>query len=170
MFSFENSKKVKRMTIWCENLRGQKIYGTATVPDKEGKFPLVIFSHGYGYNMSFIEAERLAESRITVYEFDFCGGLPFSKSDGKSTEMSVLTQADDLESVIENLSKQPFVDKDKIYLSGGSQGGYVSIISGERNKNLIQGMILYCPALIIYDFEKEALGAEECLKGFVLEI
>lgn len=88
---------------------------------KDGKYPLVIYSHGYGYNMSLIDGERLAENGIAVYEFDFCGGSPYSKSDGKSTDMSVLTQAEDLDAVIEKLSGQPFVDNDKIYLSGGSQ-------------------------------------------------
>ncbi|MBQ6344481.1 MAG: alpha/beta hydrolase [Methanobrevibacter sp.] len=155
MFGTNMSKKVNRITIWCRNCRGDKIHGTAFVPKKDGKYPLVIYSHGYGYNMSFIDSERLAENGIAVYEFDFCGGSPYSKSDGRSTDMSVLTQAEDLDAVIEKLSEQSFVDNDRIYLSGGSQGGYVSILSGERNKNMIQGMILYCPALVINDFERE---------------
>ena len=120
-------------------------------------FHLFIFSHGYGYNMSFIEADRLSSSGIAVYEFDFCGGSPWSKSEGESTDMSVLTEADDLEAVLDEMKRQDFVDESRIYLSGG----VVSIITGERRQENIAGMILFCPALIIMDFEKEYLGGKQ---------
>lgn len=169
MFGFENQKGYTKKTIWCRNCRGQRIYGQVYIPDGNGEYPLVIFSHGYGYNISFLESGRLAAAGIAICEFDFCGGSPWSKSDGKSTDMSVLTEADDLEAVLNELKKQNFVDKDRIFLSGGSQGGVVSIIVGERRQEDIQGMVLYCPALVIKDFEKEYLGGrpmpEKCRFG-----
>lgn len=149
-----NQRRNQTRTIWCQNNRGQKIYGKVHLPQGDGPFPLVIFSHGYGYNSSFIEADRLAQAGIAVYEFDFCGGSPWSRSQGKSTEMSVLTEADDLEAVLDELKGQAFVDPQRIFLSGGSQGGFVSIIVGARRQADIQGMILYCPALVIQDFEE----------------
>jgi hypothetical protein len=160
MFGFRSSggKGFSKKTIWCRNKRNQRIYGEAFIPDGTGKYPLVIYSHGYGYNMSFLEASRLAAAGIAVYEFDFCGGSPWSKSDGKSTEMSVLTEADDLEAVLDEMKKQDFVDEDRIYLCGGSQGGFVSIIVGDRRQEDVAGMILYCPALVVADFEREYLG------------
>ena len=163
MFGFRSSggKGFIKKTIWCKNKRNQRIYGEAFIPDGTGEYPLVIYSHGYGYNMSFLEASRLAAAGIAVYEFDFCGGSPWSKSDGKSTEMSVLTEADDLEAVLDEMKKQDFVDEDRIYLCGGSQGGFVSIITGEHRQSDIAGLILFCPALVIADFEKEYLGGRE---------
>ena len=51
-----------------------------------------------------------------------------SKSDGKTTEMSVLTEVKDLEVVIDYVSTLPYVNKDKIFLMGCSQGGFVSAL------------------------------------------
>ncbi len=151
MFSL---KKFHTREIWCRNKKDQRIYGKAYIPNEGAKFPLVIFSHGYGYNMSFLEAEELAGNGIAVYEFDFCGGSPYSRSNGNSLEMSVMSEADDLEAVLDELKKQDFVDENRIYLSGGSQGGFVSIVVGVRYQEDVQGLILYCPALVIQDFEK----------------
>lgn len=148
-------------TIWCRNRRKQRIYGEAYIPEGSGPFPLVIFSHGYGYNLSVIDEAALAENGIAVYKYDFCGGCPWSKSDGKSTDMSVMTEADDLEAVLDEMLLQDFVDRGKVFLSGLSQGAFVSIVVGERRQKDVQGMILYCPALFIKDFEKMELGGRK---------
>ena len=145
---------ITKKVIYCKNKKNQTIYGEAFIPHSKGPFPLLIFSHGYGYNMSYIEPEKLALKGISVYQFDFCGGCPNSKSEGKSTEMSVMTEADELECVIEQLRNQDFVDKNRIYLSGCSQGAFVTIIVGERLQKNLKGLMLYCPALVIKDFEK----------------
>ena len=66
--------------------------------------------------------------------------------------MTILTEADDLESVLDEMKKQDFVDVNKIYLSGGSQGGLISIIVGERRQKEIKGLILYFAGLAILDY------------------
>ena len=48
------------------------------------------------------------------------------KSDGKTTEMSVLTETKDLEAVIEYVRNLSYTDSEKILLMGCSQGGFVS--------------------------------------------
>ena len=50
---------------------------------------------------------------ILVYQFDFCGVSLFSKNEGDSTKMSVMTEAEDLECVIEQMKNLLFVDKTK---------------------------------------------------------
>ena len=142
----------RKEIIFCRNKKNQKIYGEAFIPNSKGKFPLIIFSHGYGYNGSFVDSKRLSSNGIAVYQFDFCGGSNYSRSQGKSTEMTVLTEADDLESVLDEMKKQDFVDINKIYLSGGSQGGLISILVGERRQKEIKGLILYCAGLAILDY------------------
>ena len=72
--------------------------------------------------------------------------------------MSVLTEADDLQGVLDEMKGEDLVDKSRIYLFGASQGGVASIITGEQRQENIAGMILFCPARIIMDFEKEYLG------------
>jgi len=146
--------KYSKKVIYCKNKKNQKIYGEAFIPNSEGPFPLLIFSHGYGYTISFIEPEKLALNGISVYQFEFCGGSPYSRSEGKTTEMSPMTEVDDLESVVKCMKEQNFVDKNKIYLSGCSQGAFVSIIVGEKLQKQLKGLILYCPGLFILDFEQ----------------
>lgn len=74
-------------------------------------------------------AAFLAEMGYAAYCFDFNGGSVMkSKSDGQTTEMSVLTEVNDLETVIDYVSTMPYVNKDKIFLMGCSQGGFVSAL------------------------------------------
>lgn len=44
--------------------------------------------------------------------------------------MSVFTEVDDLDAVVNILKNQNFVDKNNIFLLGQSQGGVVSTIEG----------------------------------------
>ena len=137
--------------IWVQK-GNQRIYGVAHIPQTEGSCPLVIFSHGLGNNheSGARYAQRLAEKGIAVYAFDFCGGsasgVP-NRSDGTNAEMSVLTEADDLEAVLEQAKSWEFVDREKIFLMGESQGGLVTIIAASRHPEDIAGMVLLYPAL-----------------------
>ena len=154
--------------IYCKNKRNQRIYGEAFIPNSQGKFPLIIFSHGYGYNFSFIDSKRLASKGISIYQFDFYGRSNHSRSEGKTTEMSVMTEADDLESVLEQMKLQNFVDKNNIYLCGASQGGLVSIIVGERRQNDLKGLILYCAGLAILDYYEPYMRNKKSFEEFRL--
>lgn len=135
--------------IWVQN-GDSKIYGIAYVPDSKGKSPLVIFSHELGNDHTSGEryAERLAEAGYAAYIFDFCGGtVGGNKSDGSNSEMSVLTEASDLEAVLEASKSWDFVDADRIVLLGGSMGGLVTTVVGSGHQDEIAGMILMYPAL-----------------------
>lgn len=81
-----------RQEIWLEN-EGQRIYGIAYIPDVEGKMPLAILSHGLGgsYSSCLAEAEQYASHGVAAYAFDFRGGGG-SRSDGSTTQMSVMTE------------------------------------------------------------------------------
>lgn len=65
----------------------------------------------------------LAELGYCAYSFDFCGGSVLSrgKSDGKTTDMSVLTEVRDLEAVISHVQSLPYTSK-TLLLMGCSQG------------------------------------------------
>lgn len=95
-------------------------------------------------------AERLAAYGYAAYVFDFCGGSAGgtqNRSDGSNSEMSVLTEASDLSAVLDAAKAWPFVDSDKIFLLGGSQGGLVTIITGCERQDELAGMMLMYPAL-----------------------
>ena len=136
------------------------IYGIAYIPDTDEKVPLVIFSHELGNDHTSGEryAERLAEAGYAAYVFDFCGGtVGGNKSSGRNNQMSVLTEASDLEAVLEASKSWNFVDPDRIVLLGGSMGGLVTAAVGSKHQDEIAGMILMYPALSA----KEDSGADQ---------
>ena len=145
--------------IWVQN-GDNRIYGIAYVPDTDKKVPLVIFSHELGndHTSGVRYAERLAEAGYAAYVFDFCGGtVGGNRSDGSNKEMSILTEASDLESVLSTAKSWDFVDPDKIVLLGGSMGGLVTTVVGSTHQDEIAGMVLMYPALSA----KDDSGAEQ---------
>ena len=137
--------------IWLEN-EGQRIFGIAYVPNLEGRLPLVILSHGLGgsYASCLAEAEQYASHGVAAYAFDFRGGGG-SRSDGSTTQMSVMTEVSDLETVIEAARGWNFVDANRIVLNGFSQGGIVSAITAARHPSGVAGLILCYPAFLVTD-------------------
>lgn len=147
----------KTQEISCK-IGKQNIYGMAFLPETQEKVPLVIYAHelcathqwGTGY------AKELARRGVAVYAFDFRGGSAQSKSDGDTVGMSVMTEADDLEAVMQESAKWDFVDSSRIVLMGASQGGMASAIASARNQERLAGLILLYPALLVrYDVREE---------------
>lgn len=138
--------------IYCKS-QGQDIYGVAYIPEKEGRLPLVVFAHQLGatHAAGADYAVSLAGQGIAVYTFDLRGGSVDSLSGGKTTEMSVMTEADDLEAVMETAQTWDFVDSGKIVLLGASQGGAAAAIAAARRKEALAGLILLYPAFMISD-------------------
>ena len=135
---------------------GKVIRGVVYLPDslKEGeKCPTVIFSHGFGGNYRCLEhhGNGYAKAGIACVFFDFCGGGLESLSDGSMKEMTVLTEADDLEAVFDQVRSLEFADPEKLYLQGESMGGFVSAYVAAKKKDLVKGLILWYPAFVIPD-------------------
>ena len=114
---------------------GQQIWGIAYIPalDRD-RYPLVICSHGLGgsYTSCMEYAELLASHGFATYCFDFRGGGG-SQSDGSLTEMSLMTEAADVLTIIEDAKSWNFVDQERIILLGESQGSTASAIAAARN-------------------------------------
>lgn len=141
--------KARKFKVNRQNLSiSGRVYG-----DCSGVSPLVILSHGFMANQSMCKkyAKLLARKGYVAVTFDFCGGGLFSSSEGKTYDMSVLTEADDLEAVIDYFIEEPYVDKSRISLLGCSQGGFVSAIVAKRKSNMINRLIMFYPALCIPD-------------------
>ena len=138
--------------IYCHS-EDKELYGKAYIPDTGKKSPLVIFSHGLGDSHDSGEkyGELLAKLGYSVYMYDFVGGTVGGNKSTKAdtTEMSVMTEADDLETVLNECVSWDFVDKDNIFLSGESQGGAVSAVVAAEDPGMIRGMILIYPAFCI---------------------
>ena len=116
--------------------------------------PIAIVSHPFMANSMIVKhyAKFFAEMGYVAFCFDFCGGcLLMGRSDGKTTEMSVLTEVSDLCAVIEYAKSLNYTDSSNILLMGCSQGGLVSAIAASKLKNQISKIVLFYPALCIPD-------------------
>lgn len=112
----------------------------------------VIMSHGFMANerMCYKYAKLLAEMGFLVVTFDFCGGGIISRSDGRSLDMTVLTEKDDLRAVVEGVKEQ--FSPTSITLLGCSQGGFVSgLLAAELGEKKIDRLIMFYPAVCIPD-------------------
>jgi len=87
-----------------------------------GVLPAIIICHGFMANQRTVRhyAKFLASLGWAAFTFDFCGGGLWSSSDGKHSEMSVLTEVEDLKSVIKYVKQRNDVDAEHISLMGCS--------------------------------------------------
>ena len=139
----------ERFTCKRDNLT---IRGVLLKPQREGRLPTVIVSHGFGSNTfaSMHFARHFAAAGFAAVCFDFCGSGR-GKSDGASTDMSILTQQEDLEAVLGHVRALDFVDTGRVVLAGCSQGGLVSALLAAQRPKDVDRLILYYPALSIPD-------------------
>lgn len=149
--------------MWLKNGENS-IYGTIYKSDTQSKKrAIAILSHGYNGNSEYNKyiAKSLAMSGISVYAYDFCGGGTKSKSDGKPIDMSVITEKDDLNAVIDQIKAWDWVDEKNIFLIGESQGGCVSALTAAERTD-INSIILYFPAFnIIENANKQFESAKD---------
>ena len=107
------------------------IRGSAVMPEAGGKYPSVIFMHGFtvdstGPNRFHLHfARRAVEAGFCCIRFDFYG---CGESDGEFYEMTVGSEQRDAAAIMEWARKQPFVDAENLFLGGHSMGGLVTAL------------------------------------------
>ena len=92
---------------------------------------------------------------MVTYVFDFCGGGAYSRSDWQAG-MYLFTEQHDLESVAWELSREPFVDQDNVFLCGSSLGATVTLMAARANAQLVRGCVLLYPAFNLHDAVRQA--------------
>lgn len=148
-------KKIIQSKFSCQR-DGLTIRGYEYRPQGEN-LPIAIVSHGFMANLMTVKhyAQFLAEMGYVAFCFDFCGGcVMMGKSDGKTSDMSILTEVCDLCAVIEYAKGLDYTDSSIILLMGCSQGGFVSALTAAKLKNEIRKLVLFYPALCIPDDAK----------------
>lgn len=130
-----------------------EIWGTMFMPSGQTDIPIAIVCHEFMTNrlFSYPYAMALAKSGYAAFCFDFCGGGIVCSSDGDSRNMSVLTEIDDLRSVIAFAKEQGYTSDEPLLLMGCSQGGLVAALTAAELQEEIGGLILQYPALLIPD-------------------
>ncbi len=141
------------------------LYGELLLPKGlSGQLPTVICSHGingsYRYFRNYA-GMSLAMSGFAVYCFDFYGGSDRSRSGGRMTDMTVFSERDDLNAVIDGIRMLDTTDRERLFLLGESQGGFVAAITAARRAQDIRGLIEYNPAFCIPDDAQLRFNSEE---------
>ena len=148
------------MEIMTFERGGKKIYGELYLPAGEGPFPAVIMAHGFGghcaHNRPY--AEVFAQNGVAAYIFDFIGGGNDIQSDGKTTEMSVLTEAADMAVVLEGLAAMEQIDS---FLAGQSQGGFVASYIAGTQPERVRGLVAIFPAYVLQDDARKRMEGRE---------
>ena len=97
-------------------------------------------------------AEYFVREGYITYTFDFNGGSVMGgKSDGQTTEMSVLTEVKDLDEVLTYVKNKNHKYSKDIILVGFGQGAFVSALLASELKTKIQQLILVSPSFNIPD-------------------
>lgn len=135
-FSCKRGKLIIRGHIWENSCPGNHV---------------VIISHGFLANENSCRkyAKLLADLGFLAVTYDFCGGGVVCKSGGRSQDMTVLTEKEDLLTVIESVERR-YAPKSISFL-GCSQGGLVSAMTAKELPGQIERLILFYPALCIPD-------------------
>lgn len=108
------------------------IRGSALMPAAEGKFPTIVFMHGFtvditGPNRFHLHfARRAVEAGFCCIRFDFYG---CGESDGDFYEMKVSTEMRDAIAIMNWAKEQPYVDAENLFLGGHSMGGLVTTLT-----------------------------------------
>lgn len=137
---------------------GLKIRGSMFRPKGNGPFPTIVISHELIINrlLSLRYGIIFARMGYAAFCFDFNGGSPISQSEGKMTDMTILTEVADLKAVIDYVGKQPYTNMDDFHLMGSSQGGLVAaLVAAEYGADFVKKLILFYPALSIPDDARE---------------
>lgn len=131
---------------------GLTIRGYSWLPEGD-RLPAIILSHGFLSCGRELEqyARQLSAEGYACFTFDFNGGGPRCQSEGKTWDMSVLTEAEDLRQVLTYVQSLGRIDRKRISLMGRSQGGVVSALVAARYRTEIDRLILFYPALCIPD-------------------
>ena len=146
--------------VWSER-DGNRIFGmmyyNSTASEKQ---PAVILSHSSSLTHEAMKgyASAIAKMGFAAYCFDFCGGSDKSKSDGKTDEMTVFTEVEDLRAVVKTVKSLDYVDSSNVCLLGSSQGGLVSALLADECPDDFAGMILFYPAFNIPEMVKMFSG------------
>lgn len=155
-----------------KNSKGNKLVGVLHIPSKQKKHPAVIICHGFKRTkeqiIPLVLSRNLSTEGFVVLRFDFSN---WGESAGKYSNMKFTQQVEDVNSALKYLSRQKFVNTDKIGLAGLSLGGGVTLVAAANNPKKIKTVVAFAPSLDFYNiirnhFSKQGQQAEWKRKGY----
>jgi len=130
--------------------RNLSLRGMLHIPENiSTKVPIVIIFHGFagnkmGPHFIFVKLSKLLESMgIASLRCDFAGS---GESDGDFMDMTMGTELEDANNILNYVKTLSFVDNEKIALLGLSMGGAIASMLAGKRKNDIRTLCLWAPA------------------------
>lgn len=164
----DGSYEYKRDKITADGTK-HKVVGILYQPQgTKQDCPVVIVAHGFGANYTYYTdlCEALAKRGIAAVAIEFYGGSKKSLSGGDMEEMTVFTEQQDLEAMMDTVKTLDGIDSEVIYLIGHSQGGFVCTLAAADRPDEVGGMYLIAPAYHIPDAMRETFSSYEEIKSF----
>jgi len=130
-------KKFQEFTFKSKD--GYKLEASLTLPKTEPPYPLVIACHGFSSNKNTTSLtgleRRLLPLGIAVFRFSY---RAHGKSEGSWKDLTMTGVAKDISDAIEYLFKNhsSLINKDKVFLSGGSFSGLPVLIVAAKDKRI----------------------------------
>lgn len=131
-----------------------QLAGTLTLPNKKGKFPVVIIISGsgaqdrdgsmFGHKTYYVLADYLTKNGIGVLRFDERG---VGQSEGDFDLATISSLSADINSAIKYLKTRKDINKKKIGLIGHSIGGIIAPKVAAKNKDVNFIVLLAAPAI-----------------------
>lgn len=163
----------KPYPYYCEDVKFTNkkdsvlLAGTLTLPQKEGKFPVVILKSGSmpmnrngedaGYHQHFLAiADYLTIHGIAVLRCDSRG---VGKSTGNFWQSTAVDFADDLQAAYEYLSSRKDIKGEEIGIIGHSEGAMVAAMAASQTNNFKFIVMLGGPGVPlrnVFDMQRES--------------
>lgn len=156
----EGGEGTEEQEFWVQ--RGDiRLFGRIYIPDTpDARKPAVILSHSSSMTADSMQSycRGFVSRGYVAYAFDFAGGSSKSRSDGEEDDMTVFTEVEDLKAVLSTIRALPYVDAERVYLFGTSQGGLVSALTAEECPDAVAGLLLLYPAFNIAELVQRFSG------------
>lgn len=131
-----------------------KIEGTLTLPQKNGKFPIVTIISGsgpqdrdgeiFGHKPYLVLADHLTKNGIGVFRFDERG---VGNSEGIFATATIETLTSDIESAIQYLQQRKDINISKFGLIGHSIGGIIAPKIASKNNDINFIVLMAAPGV-----------------------
>ena len=146
--------KIEEVSYVNKDAGDIKLAGTLSIPEGEGRFPVVVLISGSGpqdrdqsilkHKPFWLLADFLSRNGIAVLRFDDRG---FGESEGDFASATSADFATDVAAGITFLKKHPSIDAKKIGLMGHSEGGLIAPIVASKDKSVAFAVLLAGPGV-----------------------
>jgi alpha-beta hydrolase superfamily lysophospholipase len=137
---------MKEKLVIFKNQNRERIFGILSLPEKGGKFPVVIMVHGFAKTKSerkFVElARELVKNGIASLRFDFSG---CGDSEGKFEDTRISKQVEELNAAYGRLMKERAIDKNRIGIFAHSLGTVIAALFQQKFQKA-KCLVLAAPA------------------------